>query len=179
MQHECRCSRTRREDVSFRDVKIKIPDGKYDQGDVNGVIHRKCARRILGIWEKSGSWVFAFEEEGWLSELAEVLRWVPHMVWGRWKSQHRKIVYLSPYVDKPFNSNVIKSFVPEQRSRKCFLCFGIPMLSMLSIILSNVSHIHGWLCNRMRCPNFSGILLNLGQTTRPSETQQNKENQPE
>ena len=35
-----------------------------------------------------------------------------------------------PYVEKPFNSKVIKSFVPELRSHKCFLCFGIPMLSM-------------------------------------------------
>ena len=38
--------------------------------------------------------------------------------------------YRSPYVEKPFNSKVIKSFVPELRSRKCFLCFGIPMLYM-------------------------------------------------
>ena len=35
--------------------------------------------------------------------------------------------YLSPYVEKPFNSKAIKSFVPELRSRKCFSCFGIPM----------------------------------------------------
>ena len=28
----------------------------------------------------------------------------------RWKSQHRKIVYHSPYVEKPFNSKVIKKF---------------------------------------------------------------------
>ena len=41
--------------------------------------------------------------------------------------QHRKNVYLSPYVEKPFNSQVIKSFVPELRSRKCFSCFEIPM----------------------------------------------------
>ena len=34
---------------------------------------------------------------------------------------------LSPYVKKPLNSKVIKSFVPELRSRKCFSCFGIPM----------------------------------------------------
>ena len=45
----------------------------------------------------------------------------------RWKSQHRKIVPLSPYVEKPLNSKVIKGFVPELRSRKCFSCFGIPM----------------------------------------------------
>ena len=42
------------------------------------------------------------------------------MVEGRRKSQHRKIVPLSPYVEKPFNLKVIKSFVPELRSRKCF-----------------------------------------------------------
>ena len=41
----------------------------------------------------------------------------------RWKSQNRKIVPLSPYVEEPLNSKVIKSFVPEQRSRKCFFVF--------------------------------------------------------
>ena len=38
--------------------------------------------------------------------------------------------YLSPYVEEPLNSKVIKCFVRELRSRKCFSCFGIPMLSM-------------------------------------------------
>ena len=33
-----------------------------------------------------------------------------------------------PHVEKPFNSKVIKGFVPELRSRKGFSCFGIPML---------------------------------------------------
>ena len=56
------------------------------------------------IWEKDLSWVLASEEDGWLSGLAEALRRVPHVVWGRWKSQHRTIVYLSPYVEKPLNS---------------------------------------------------------------------------
>ena len=53
-----------------------------------------------------------------------------HRTWwggGRWKGQNRKNVYLSPYVEEPLNSKVIKSFVPELRSRKCFSCFGIPM----------------------------------------------------
>ena len=49
---------------------------------------------------------------------------VPHVVWGRWKSQHKKIVYLSPYVEKPFNSKVIKCFVPELRRRKVFRVSG-------------------------------------------------------
>ena len=56
--------------------------------------------------------------------LAEALgrcrtRWVG----GRWKSQNRKNVYLSPYVEEPLNSNVIKSFVPELRSRCVFFEF--------------------------------------------------------
>ena len=32
-------------------------------------------------------------------------------------------LYLSPYVENPFNSKAIKSFVPELRSRKCFFMF--------------------------------------------------------
>ena len=53
---------------------------------------------------------------------------------GRWKSQNRKNVYLSPYVEKPFKSKVIKSFVPELRSRKCFSCFGIPMFYVYMLL---------------------------------------------
>ena len=48
--------------------------------------------------------------------------------WGcRWKSQNRKNVYLSPYAEELLNSKIIKSFVPELRSRKCFSCFEIPV----------------------------------------------------
>ena len=43
-------------------------------------MHRKHARGILGIWEKSVSWAFASEEESWLSELAEALMRVLHVV---------------------------------------------------------------------------------------------------
>ena len=52
----------------------------------------------------------------------EVLRRVPRVVGGRSKSLHRKIVYLSPSVQKPFNSKEIRSSVPELRSRKFFFC---------------------------------------------------------
>ena len=41
--------------------------------------------------------------------------------------------YISPYVEKPFNSKVINSFVTELRNRKCFSCFGIPMLSICAL----------------------------------------------
>ncbi len=64
-------------------------------------------------WPKGGQWLVAGAARGGGG--------------GRWKSQNRKNVYLSPYVEKPLNSKVIKSFVPELRSRKCFSCFGIPM----------------------------------------------------
>ena len=42
---------------------------------------------------------------------------------GGWKSQNKKNVYLSPYVEEPLNSKVIKSFVPELRSRYVFFEF--------------------------------------------------------
>ena len=54
-----------------------------------------------------------------------------------------------PHVKKPFNSKVIKSFVPELRSRKCFLCFRIPMLSIYELWTFYVrfTHPYIWLCN--------------------------------
>ena len=104
---------------------------------MSDVMHRKRTRRIWGIWEKAVSWAPASEREGCLLELAEARPVVcdgGRTWWGRrWKSQHRKIVYHSPYVELPLNSKVIKSFVPELRSRKCFLCFGIPMLSIYEL----------------------------------------------
>ena len=56
---------------------------------------------------------------------------------GRWKSQNRKNVYLTPYVEEPLNSKVIKGFVLELRSRKCFSCFGIPMF-YINICVINI-----------------------------------------
>ena len=61
---------------------------------------------------------------------------------GRWKSQNRKNVYLSPYVEEPLNSKVIKSFVPELRSRKCFSCFEIPMFYVRYIYEHSMSISH-------------------------------------
>ena len=129
MQHERRCSRACGEDVSFRDVKIKIPDRTW--GCEWPHASEACAED-LGEFEKSQeSWVPGSEYEGWLS----LARWsqasglavgVARGL-GGWKSHYRKNVYLSPYVEKPFNSKARKSFVPELRSRKCLLCFGIPM----------------------------------------------------
>ena len=91
-------------------------------------MHRKRSRRFLWIWKKS-ELNFCLRRErltfgarrGLAAGAARGGRG-----WGRWKYQHRKIVYLSPYVEKPFNSKVIKCFVPELRSRKDFRVFRIP-----------------------------------------------------
>ena len=70
------------------------------------------------------------------------------VVGGRWKSQIRKIVSLSPDVEKPFNSRVIKSFVPELRSRKVFRVSGFLCYLHMSYEHSmSISRIHVWLCN--------------------------------
>ena len=133
--------------------------------------HTGSVRGGFGGFEQSQSWVLASEEDGWLSELTEALRRVPHVVWGRWKSQRRKIVYLPPYVEKPFNSKVIKSFVPELRSRKCFLCFGIPMLSIDELWTFYVyfTHIHVWLCynTKLNCLKFNSALNDLKRVDTP------------
>ena len=114
--------------------------------DVSDVMHRKCGlrfeKRLLvkfllrkkTVDFRGSSWPDEFVRSG-RRVLVEFLArkkkddfpllalWrVPHVVWGRWKSQHRKM-FLSPYVESPLNSKVIKSFVPELRSRKCFFVF--------------------------------------------------------
>ena len=89
-------------DVSFRDVKIETSDRKR----TGGMWMTSWPEAWGEIWEKSVSLlpaserksrVLASEEDGWLSELAEALRWV--RTWCgegvRWKSLHRKIVRLS------------------------------------------------------------------------------------
>ena len=123
-------------------------------GGVSDITHRKPWAEIC---EKAVSWVPASEEEeGWLSGPAEARRIcalrAPRVGWVEsWRcksSQHRKIVSLSPHVEKPFNSKVIKSFVPELRSRKVFRVSGFLCYLYMSYEHSMyISHIHVWLCN--------------------------------
>ena len=99
---------------------------------MNDVMHRK--RACGGFWEFWESQLVELrldtgQEGSTFRLLAEALgRWCTYW-WGggTWKSQNRMNVYLSPYVEEPLNSKVIKGFVPELRSRKCFSCFEIPM----------------------------------------------------
>ena len=89
-------------------------------------------RRIWGILKKSVNW---FEnktpdEKGRLSGLAEArqicARRAPHKMVGADGKASIERLCLSFYVET-FNSKVMKGFVPELRSRKCFSCFEIPM----------------------------------------------------
>ena len=105
------------------------PDGKRGYR-MRSTSRTGSARRILGDFKKSVSWVESCrpKKKDDFRLIAEALGRC-RTRWGvvRWKSKNRKNVYLSPYVEEPLNSKVIKSFVPELRSRKCFSCFEIPM----------------------------------------------------
>ena len=110
------------------------------------VTHQKRAED-LGDFEKV-SWVenWTPNEKGRLSLPRRGLGQVSlEMGGGRWKSQNRKNVYLSPYVEEPLNSKVIKSFVPELRSRKCFSCFEIPMFYVYMLWTFYVYFTHPYL----------------------------------
>ena len=99
------------------------------------------ARRILGDFEKVSGVesclgrrrsTFACSRRPWAGVARDGV--------GRWKSQNRKMVPLSPYVEKPLNSKVIKSFVPELRSRKCFRVSRF--LCSIYVYMLWTSHVH-------------------------------------
>ena len=119
-------------DVSLRDVTIAQMGNGARQ---SGWRHALEARGAFGGFWKSQLVVLRTRHRTRRVDFRgslrpdEFARYGHRTRWGgRWKSQNGKNVYLSPYVEKTFNSKVIKkSFVPELRSRKCFSCFGIPM----------------------------------------------------
>ena len=131
-----RCNMRTRRGCVIQRYRNKNPRWKIWPEDVNDVMHRKRARRILGIWEKSVSWVLASEEEGWLSGLAEIRRvvcsGVPRVVVGGGADGKVSIERLC--ITLLMSKNLLtQSFAPELRSRKCFSCFGIPMLSIYEL----------------------------------------------
>ena len=85
------------------------------------------------IWKVSGVENKTPNGKGRLSGLAEgrricALR-APHEMRGGVDEKViiERLCISFTYVEEPLNSKVIKSFVPELRSRNCFSCFGIPM----------------------------------------------------
>ena len=72
---------------------------------------------------------------------------------SRWKLSVERLC-LSPYDEKPLNSKVIKSFIPELRSCKCFCVSGFLCYIYIYIYIymsyehsMYISHIRVWLCN--------------------------------
>ena len=117
--------------MSFRNVTIKIPGRECDQG----CEWRHTPEAWAEIWEKSVSWVLP-SEEGWLSLARRGFAAGAHMVGADGKVSIERW-YHSPYVEKPFNSKVIKSLVPELRSHKCFCILGF-LWYVLCICVMNI-----------------------------------------
>ena len=86
------------------------------------------AWRIWGIWRKLEKLRRDTEREG-LTFACSRRPWagVARDAGADEKARIER-VYFSLLVEKPLNSKVMKCFVPELRSRKCFSCFEIPML---------------------------------------------------
>ena len=87
------------------------------------------ARRILGNLKKSVSCVESCLGRRRLAFACSQRPWAGVVEDGGGADEKARIerMCLSPYVEEPLNSKVIKSFVAELRSRKCFSCFEIPM----------------------------------------------------
>ena len=110
--------------VSLRDVTI-AQVGKQGLASANDVTHWKRAEdlgrflKVNKVQMRPASGV-----DGWLSlarrsHASGLVAGATRIGGGgRWKSQDRKIVPLSPYVEEPLNSKV-----PEQRSRYVFFEF--------------------------------------------------------
>ena len=122
---EHRCWRVRGEDVSFTDVKIKIPWGcEWRHAPETRREDFWRFERVSQIWEldteREGSTFGARWGQTYLCTTGAA------RYGDRWKVIIERLCISLPYVET-FNSKVIKGFVPELRSRKCFSCFGIPM----------------------------------------------------
>ena len=139
-----------RADMSFRDVTIENPDKKYDHGMWMTSCTGSVRRGFWGFEEKSAIWVLPSEGEGWLSLARRGL--AAGVARGSWADGKVSIErwYPSPYVEELFNSKVIKSFVPELRSRKCFCLSGFLCIDIMNVLRTGmnmyISRIHVWLC---------------------------------
>ena len=104
----------------------EMPTLKAGLRSAGDITHRKRAEDFGRFWKSQ--WVemkLALGEDGWFSLARGDLCGGCNTCCGggKWKRQNRMIVLHSLYVEEPLNSKVIKSFVPEQRSRQVFFVF--------------------------------------------------------
>ena len=118
----------------------KNPREKNVKGDVNDVmpgsdrlgflviLNKSCELRfglrrselIFRTWARPVQFVDCGARARWLGQWVESWRWT--------NSQHKKIVSLSPRVEKPKLKEGNKSFVPEPKESSVFRVFRIPIL---------------------------------------------------
>ena len=154
-KHERRRSRSRGSDVSFWYVTIKILESNGTR-DVSDVTHRK--RRLR--FEKSQ--LVEIETWAWRDEFVRYGRRTWCGVDGKASIER---LCLFRYVEKPFNSMVIKSFVPELRSRKCFCVSGFLCYTYMSYEHPiYISHPYICLCYRI----LLGVIAMKGYSAFPN-----------
>ena len=102
----------------------------------------------LGILKKLVELSSASEEDGWLLLARWGLGWVPHDMEAERdeKARIERMCISLLMSKKPLNSKVIKSFVPELRSRKCFSCFEFPMFYVYMLRTLWTFCVLVWIC---------------------------------
>ena len=133
-------------------------------GGVHDVMHQKRGQRISENLRK----VRELSSCHWTEELSFNIR-------GRWltfgacrglavgaahgvggadgKVVIERLCLSLPYVEKPFNSKVIKRFMPELRSHKCFYVSGFLCYLYMSYEHSTYISI-SWVCNNLFCMHY-------------------------
>ena len=121
-------------------------------------MHRKRARRIWGDLKKSLELSVAVRSRRVTFASSQWPCGGCHACCGEGADGKASIERFSlpPHVEKPFNSKVIKCFVPELRSRKCFSCFGIPMFYIYIYLMKILCTFHistSWVCYKCTIVN--------------------------
>ena len=95
---------------------------------MNDVTHRKCAEDLGDFEERVETRHQTRRFDFWGSLRRDEFAHYGHRArWGPDEKDSIERLCLSPYVEEPLNSKVIKRFVPELRSRYVFFVFRDPM----------------------------------------------------
>ena len=137
--------------MSFTDFKIKIPKRGCDQGCEWRHAPEACAED-LGRFEQVSSWELDSEREG--STFGA--RWGQTKLWATGAARDgggadgkviiEMLCISLPYVET-FNSNAIKGFVPELRSRYVFFVFRdsyVLCIHVMNILCSFPMFMYGY-----------------------------------
>ena len=126
----------------------------------------RVTSRTGSTWKRSVELSSASGEDGWLSsahrsQASSLVAGAAREGSADGKAIIERLCISLPYVEEHLNSKVIKSFVPELRSRKCFSCFKIPMfyVYMLWTLYVRFTHFCIWLWYRLHTYNDTKLYL--------------------